>query len=174
MISASKFYSRPKTKPRYTTLVEAQDYALSRNCRNIVILPPKSATIDQDSDTENIPEKFVDEDAMFEPAGELEVDCSSSESEDDVTDNQTTSNSKCKISIPLWKKRTEFSKVIPSTEISKLADYPELALKSPFELWRDFMTDTLTQKFWSEFSYMQDMIKMSCHQKEITGPINLI
>ena len=65
MISASKFYSRPKTKPRYTTLVEAQDYALFRNCRNIVILPPKSATIDQDSDTENILEKFVDEDAMF-------------------------------------------------------------------------------------------------------------
>ena len=86
MISASKFYSRPKTKPRYTTLVKAQDYELSGNCRNIVILPPKPATIDQDSDTENISEKF-DEDAMFEPAGELEVDCSSSESEDDVTDN---------------------------------------------------------------------------------------
>ena len=147
MISASKFYSRPKAKPRYTTLVKAQDYALSRNCRNIVILPPKSATIDQDSDTENIPEKFVDEDAMFEPAGELEVDCSSSESEDDVTDNQTTNNSKKrKISTPLWKKRTDFSKVIPSIEINKLAnDYPELTLKSPFELWRDFMTDTLTQ-----------------------------
>ena len=92
MISARKFYSRPKTKPCYTTLVKAQDYALSQNCRNIVILPPKSATIDQNSDTENVPEKFVDEDAMLEPAGELEVDCSSSESEDDVTDNQKTNN----------------------------------------------------------------------------------
>ena len=92
MILASKFYSRPKTKPRYTTLVKAQVYALSRNCRNIAILAPKSATIDQDSDKENIPDKFVDEDAMFEPAGELEVDCSSSESEDDVTDNQRTNN----------------------------------------------------------------------------------
>ena len=83
MVSANKFHSRPKIKPRYTTLVEAQDYALSRNCRNIVILPPKFATIDQDNDTENIPQKFVDEDAMLEPAGEFEVDCSSSESEDD-------------------------------------------------------------------------------------------
>ena len=92
MISGSKFYSRPKSKPLYTTLVETQNYALSWNCRNIVILAPKSATTDQDSDTENIPEKFVDEDAMFEPAGELEVDCSSSESEDDVTDNQRTNN----------------------------------------------------------------------------------
>ena len=40
----------------------------------------------------NLQQKFFDEDAMFEPAGELEVDCSSSESEDDVTDNQTTNN----------------------------------------------------------------------------------
>ena len=84
---------------------------------------------------------------MFEPAGELEVDSSSSESEDDVTDNQTSNNSKKrKISTPLWKKHTDFSKVFPSIEINKLAnDYPELTLKSPFELWRDFMTDTLTQ-----------------------------
>ena len=51
-----------------------------------------------------------------------------------------------KISTPLWKNWTDFSKVIPSIEINKLAnDYPELTLKSPFELWRDFMTDTLTQ-----------------------------
>ena len=76
MISAGKFYSRSKTKPRYTTLAEAQDHALSRNCRNIVILLPKSAT--NQVETENIPEKFVDEDTMFEPAGELEVDCNSS------------------------------------------------------------------------------------------------
>ena len=111
---------------------------------------------------ENIPEKFINEDAMLEPAGELEVDCSSSESEDDVTNNQTTNNSKKrKISTPLWKKHTEFSKVTPSIEINKLADYPEVALKSPFELWRDFMTDTLTRKFWSKFSYMQDMIKIT-------------
>ena len=86
---------------------------------------------------------------MSEPGGELEVDCSSSssESEDDVTDNQTNNNSKKrKTSTPLWKKRTDFSKVIPSIEINKLAnDYPELTLKSPFELWKDFMTDTLTQ-----------------------------
>ena len=116
MISASKFYSR--------------FYFIY-------------STIDQDSDTENITEKFVDKDAIFE----LEVDCTSSESEDDVTDNQTTNNSKKrKISTPLWKKRTDFSKVIPSIEINKLAhDYPELTLKSPSELWRDFMTDTLTQ-----------------------------
>ena len=148
MISASKFYSRSKTKPWYTTLVEAQDYELCQNCRNIVILPCKSATIDQDCDTENIPEKFVDEDAMFEPADELEVNCSSSsESEDDVTNNQMNNNSKKrKRSTPLWKKCIDFSKVIPSIEINKLAnDYPELTLKSPFELWRDFMTDTLMQ-----------------------------
>ena len=102
------------------------------------MLPAKSATIDQDSHMENIPEKVVDEDAVFEPAGELEVDCSksSSESEDDVTHNQTTNNSKKrKISTPLWKKRSDFSKVIPSIEINILAnDYFQVTLKSPFEL----------------------------------------
>ena len=173
MILASKFYSRPKTKPRYTTLVETRDYALSQNCRNIAILPPKSATIDQDSDTENIPEKLVDEDAMFEPADELKVDCSSSESEDDVTDNQTTNNSKKrKISTPLWKKRIDFSKVIPSIEINKLAnDYPELTLKSPFELWRDFMTDTLTQNILAQiFLYARrdkNNVNLDLHKAEL-------
>ena len=64
-----------------------------------------------------------------------------------VTGNQTTNNSKKrKISTPLWKKCTDFSKVIQSIKINKLAnDYPELTLKSPLELWRHFMTDTLTQ-----------------------------
>ena len=34
----------------------------------IVILPPASAANDQESDTQNVPEQFVDEDRIFEPA----------------------------------------------------------------------------------------------------------
>ena len=34
----------------------------------IVILPPASAASDQESDTQNVPEQFVDEDRIFEPA----------------------------------------------------------------------------------------------------------
>ena len=34
----------------------------------IVILPPASAANDQESDTQNVPEQFVDEDRIFEAA----------------------------------------------------------------------------------------------------------
>ena len=55
MIKASKFYSsRATPKPRCTTLIEAQDQATSHGSRNMVILPPASATNDQESD--NVPE----------------------------------------------------------------------------------------------------------------------
>ena len=87
MIKASKFYSsRATAKQRYTTLIEAQDQETSHRLKNIVILPPASAANDQESDTENVPEQFVDEDRLCESAGELEVDYSSSEeSEEDIS-----------------------------------------------------------------------------------------
>ena len=87
MIKASKFYSsRATPKTRCTTLIEAQDQATSHRSRNIVILPPASATNDQEGDTENVPEQFVDGDRLFELDGELKVDYSSSEeSEEDIS-----------------------------------------------------------------------------------------
>ena len=87
MVKTSKFYSSKATpKPRSTTLIETQDKATSHRSRNIVILPPASAANDQESDTENLPEMSVDEDRLFEPASELEVDYSSSEeSEEDIS-----------------------------------------------------------------------------------------
>ena len=80
MISASKFYGA-KPKVRYTTLSEACHYSSSHRSRSIVILPPESGNVDQESDTENVPENFTNDDALFEPAGELEVDDSSCSSD---------------------------------------------------------------------------------------------
>ena len=66
MIKASEFHSSKATpKSRCTPLIEAQVKATSHRSRNIVILPPPSATNDQESDTENVLEEFVDEDRLF-------------------------------------------------------------------------------------------------------------
>ena len=47
MIKVSKFYlNRSAPKPSCTTLIEAQDQAASHRSKNIVILPPASATND--------------------------------------------------------------------------------------------------------------------------------
>ena len=98
-----------------------------------VILPSASAANDQESDTENVSEQFADEDRLFlfQPADELEVDYSSSE------------ESKEDISVL----STSFIKNIPLVEIEKLAnEHPELVTKSPFQLWKEYITDDLLEK----------------------------
>ena len=80
MIFASTFYGA-KLKAKYATLSEAIDYPSSHRSRSIVLLPPESDNVDQESDTENVPEHFTNDDALFEPAGELEVDDSSCSSD---------------------------------------------------------------------------------------------
>ena len=68
MISTSKFYAA-KHKARYTTLSEACGYASSHSSRNIVLLPPESDNVYQDSDTENVADNFTSDDNLLEPAG---------------------------------------------------------------------------------------------------------
>ena len=76
---------------------------MSHRSRNNVILSPTSATNDQESDIKNVPEQFVDEDRLFEPAGELEVDYSSSEeSEEDISALEPPSK-KCQKITATWK-----------------------------------------------------------------------
>ena len=148
MIKASKCHSsRATPKPRCTTLIEAQDQATSHRSRNIVILPPESATNDQERDIENVPEQFVDKDRLFEPAAELEVDYSSSEeSEEDISALESPSK-KYQKTAPTWKKSTNFIKNIPLVEIEKLAnEHPELVTKSPFQLRKEYITDNLLEK----------------------------
>ena len=82
MISANKFYG-PKPKAKYATLSEAWEYPISHRSWSIVLLPPESGNIDQESDTENVAEHFTNDDALFEPAGELEIDDSSCSSDGD-------------------------------------------------------------------------------------------
>ena len=147
MIKASKCYSsRATPKQRYTTLIEVQDQETSHRLKNIVILPPASAANDQESDTENVPEQFVDEDRLFEPAGELEVDYSSSkESEEGISVLEPLK--KCQKTTSTWKKSTKFVKDIPLVETEKLAnEHPELVTKSPFQLWKEYITNDLLEK----------------------------
>ena len=82
MISANKFYGT-KPKARYTTLLEACDYTSWHRSRSIVLLQPESGNIYHESDTENVPEHFANDDALFKPAGELGVDTSSCTSHND-------------------------------------------------------------------------------------------
>ena len=73
MISDYIFYGA-KPKARYTAFSEACDYASSHRSPSIVLLPPESANINQESDTEDAPEHFTNDGALFEPALELKVE----------------------------------------------------------------------------------------------------
>ena len=83
MVSARKFCSS-KNPSRHTTLLDARSHAESSNIRNIYILPPDSGNLDIDSDTVEYYEQFNVKDALFEPAGELEIGDRES---DDCSDN---------------------------------------------------------------------------------------
>ena len=98
--------------------------------------------INQENDTENVPIHFTNDDALFEPAGELEVDDSSSYSDSDSVSEMKS---------PICKKLKTFSQEIPSSVIDKFAAlYQLLILKLPLDLWKscvndDFLEQTLEQ-----------------------------
>ena len=116
-----------------------------------VILPSTSATNDQENDTENIPKQFVDEDRLFEPSGELEFDYSSSQEKEENISVLEPPSKKCQKTTPTCKKSTNFIKDIPLAEIEKLAnERPELVTKSPFQLWKEYITDDLLEKIWEK------------------------
>ena len=75
MFSTTSFYGKGR---KFTTLSQASEFTESHNSRNIVILPPENGNTATDSDIEDINE---DDDELFEPAGELEVDEDSEDSD---------------------------------------------------------------------------------------------
>ena len=71
----------------YNYFCEKEEHYYSS--KNIIILPPASDNIDQDSDTENVPDNVNNDSSRFEPAGELEIGdfvnkSSETEREDDL------------------------------------------------------------------------------------------
>lgn len=101
------------------------------SCNNIVIL--LSVIYDQESDTENVPHQYVDNDSFFELASELEVDYNSGYSEDEVLNVTKSMSNKHNLNIPSWKKCTDLDSIISLTDIKKLTnEHPELMLKHPF------------------------------------------
>ena len=73
----------------------------------------QSGNIDQESDTENVPEHFENDDAFFKPAGELEVDNSSCTSHNDSeSEVEVPTPKRQKTCSQLWKKnRKRFLKI---------------------------------------------------------------
>ena len=72
---------------RFVTFLEACEHAVSDNARvrNLVVLPPDSANRHIDSDVEDTGDIVTTDEEGFEPAGEIEVEesCSETESEDE-------------------------------------------------------------------------------------------
>lgn len=52
---------------RLITLNSVAEHIKGNNINKIIILPPASGNIDQDGNTENIPDNFDNNDAIFEP-----------------------------------------------------------------------------------------------------------
>ena len=73
MIYASKFYSA-FGESGFGTLIRVAKHLTGNNSKNTITLPPGSGNIDQDSDAIYIPDNCDNYDAIFEPAGDLEVD----------------------------------------------------------------------------------------------------
>lgn len=92
--------------------------------RNNVILPPDSGNLDIDSG-----------DALFESAGELEIENNESEY---CSDDETVQSKKSRNDNPHWRKARIFSKEIP-TSLSET--FPDLITKRPFNLWSSFITN---------------------------------
>ena len=140
MVSASKFYSTQSK----ASLHEVREHASSHSKRNVVLLPPDSGNIDQDSDTENVPDNFTCDDNLFEPAGEFEIDDDSGSSDDHNNGVlvEASASKKRKPRDPVWKKSVMFSKQIPFSDFGKFENlHPELILKSPLELWKSFISE---------------------------------
>ena len=104
IISARKLYLATCTS-RLTTLNNVAEHITGNNTNNITILPPASDDTDQDCDTENIPDNFDNDNAIFESFGELEFDdfvYSSTKTEEEA--DRPTSYKRRKRPTPKWKR----------------------------------------------------------------------
>ena len=113
MISARNLCSATR-KSRFITLNRVAEHIKGNNSKNIIILPPASSNIDQDRNTENNPGNFDNNDAIFEPAGKLEVDdFVNSNSETEKEEDRLTSSKLKKFLTPKWNKDSNFRREIP-------------------------------------------------------------
>jgi hypothetical protein len=107
-------------------------------------MPPSSGNQQQDSDVEDIPDE-LDDDELFEPAGELEVDIEGeSDASSESSDDAPPPAKRKRASKPAWVKGTNFDSDISTSPIENFANsHPDLISKSPYELWEHFISDQL-------------------------------
>ena len=94
-------------------------------------MPLKSENTAADSDIEDFNE---DDDGLFEPAGELEVDEDSEDSESSESSDEEPRRNNGRSTGIWWRKNTEFDQVIQSGDVMKVADiFPDSILESPLD-----------------------------------------
>jgi len=115
---------------------------------SVIVLPPAAGDLAVDSDTEQVPD-VMDNNEMFDTAGELEVEVEgedsddegeNSNSEDDVPPPSKKQKKKGKGQgkqlLPKWTKSAKFSKEISIETMPNITDnFPMLTTLSPFALW---------------------------------------
>ena len=87
---------------------------------------------------------FTNDNALFEPGRELEVDDSSCYSDNDSeSEVEVPTSKRQKTCSPLWEILETFSKEITSSAIDKFA---ELILKTSLVLWKTFVNDDFLEQ----------------------------
>ena len=125
------------------TLLEAGEEAAAAGSRahDVVVLPPESGDKEVDSDVEDVDDMMESDEDAVEPAGELELEesCSESESDNqDGSDDDVEPPPKRPMS-GQWRKRTTFTEDLDSEELTPiLIEYPELDGLTQFLLWQKF------------------------------------
>ena len=154
-MDVKSFYRRKSSK--VVTIREALEEVDSHHDpQSIIILPPTSGDTALDSDVEDVPESLRNDDAVFETAGEAEVEYyqssdsgaeSSDQSDDEVVARpakQLKKSPGSKASIN-WKKKSTFIEPLQhGSQPTNIADsHQELVVMSPFQLWQQIFDEPM-------------------------------
>ena len=154
-MDVKSFYRRKSSK--VVTIREALEEVDSHHDpQSIIILPPTSGDTALDSDVEYVPESLRNDDAVFETAGEAEVEYyqssdsgaeSSDQSDDEVVARpakQLKKSPGSKASIN-WKKKSTFIEPLQhGSQPTNIADsHQELVVMSPFQLWQQIFDEPM-------------------------------
>jgi len=153
-MDAKSFYGRKSAK--VVTIGEAVEVVEShREPRSIVILPPESGDTALDSDVEDVPQTMTNDDAIFEAAGEAEVEYfqssgseaeSSAQEEEEMPAGPVSKRRKkqyTKKAPKSWKKQSKFTTpLVQDSRPQNVADsHQELIALSPFQLWQQLFDE---------------------------------
>jgi len=103
----------------------------------VVILPSDAGDRAADSDTEEPVDNQPDEEHLHEPAGEVEVDFVTPESEDDCceSDEQPVFKTNAATKKPNWRRHATFKQELLDKDLTSLSErYPLLAKFEPIDL----------------------------------------